>query len=158
MGVAAAPLAGIGLLASAGSSIIGGIGTSQADQYQAARLERAAEYGKVAATEVSAQGLEKLNVTLGNIDAVRAVGNVDPSSPTTEAIRSRTTYLAERDTNIKVGNILGQVAQNEADAAYMRSASAFALTNGIIGAGATLGKGIGTTNFGTFGFPGGGGG
>lgn len=140
---------------SAAVPLMSALGTKAADDYQSARLERASEYGKVAATEVSAQGLEKLNVTLGNIDAVRAVGNVDPSSPTTEAIRSRTTYLAERDTNIKVGNILGQVAQNEADAAYLRSAGAFALTQGIVGAGASLSKSIGMTSFGTFGFGGG---
>jgi hypothetical protein len=151
MGAALPVMAVAGVAASAAGTYMQGEATSAADQYQAQRLDRAAQYGKVQAVQTSAQGLEKLNVTLGNIDAVRAAGNVDPSSPTTTAIRDRTSFLSERDTGIRVENILAQASQNESDAAYLRDASGYALTMGMVGAGATLGKGIGQTNFSTFG-------
>lgn len=150
---AAAPvisLASIGL--SAMGSVAQGEATAAADQYQAQRLERAAQYGKVQATQTSAQGLENLNIRLDNIDAIRAAGGADPSSPTTAAIRSRTSYLGERSIQTQVGNILEQSDENTAGAAYLNSAGSFAQTMGAVGAGATLLKGIGQTNFGTFGF------
>lgn len=140
-----------GTAASAYGSYAKGEATSAADQYQAQRLERAAQYGKVQAVQTSAQGLEKLNVTLGNIEAVRAAGNVDPSSPTTAAIKDRTSFLSERDTGIRVENILAQASQNQSDAAYLRDASDYALTMGEVGAAAKLGTGIGQTNFSLFG-------
>jgi hypothetical protein len=143
---AAAPVAAVASIASAGltayGQYAGGQAKNAADIYQSQRLDRAAEYGRVAAVQTNVQGVEKLDITLGNIDAVRAAGNIDPSSPTTEAIRERTSYLSERDTNIKVGNILAQTQQDEADAAYLRKAGAFALTAGKIGAAATLLKGL----------------
>jgi len=152
MGFVAAASAVAGTAMSAGSQLMSASGTAAADEYQAARAERAAEYGKTAALQTSAQGLDKLNVTLGNIEAVRAAARTDPSSPTGLALRDRSEYLGERDIGIRVGNILAQVDQNEADAAYMRNAASFALTSGEIGAGATLLRGIGQTSFGTFGF------
>lgn len=151
---AVASIAGMGL--SAASSIAGGEATKSADEMQAARLERAAQYGKLQATQTNAQDTENLAIKLDNIDAIRAAGGIDPSSPTTAAIRSRTSYLANEQDQIKVGNILAQVGEDQASAAYLNQAGSFALTMGEVGAGATLLKGIGSTNFGTFGFGSGG--
>ena len=157
MGAAVAPIAAAASFASVGLSAYGsyekGKGEQAADQYQASRLERAAQYGKVQAAQTGAQGLENLNLTLDNIDAVRAAGNVDPSSPTTAALRARTTYLGERDTNIRVGNILAQANQDVSDAAYLRSAGEYALGMGRLSAMATVAKGVGQTNFSSFGAP-----
>jgi hypothetical protein len=142
-------LASAGL--SAGGSVMAGAGTQAANQAQAARLERAAEYGKVQATETAAQDTENLSIKLDNIDAVRAAQNNDPSSPTTAAIRSRTSYLANRQQDIQVGNIEAQANQDTADAAYLNQAGSYAMTMGEVGAGANLLKGIGQTKWGTFG-------
>jgi hypothetical protein len=150
--------AGVASLASAGLGAYGSIasaaGTKSADEMQAARLEQAAAYGKVQATQVAAQDTEKLSIKLDNIDAVRAAQNNDPTSPTTAAIKSRTSYLANRDQQIQVGNIMEQSATDTAGAAYMNQAGSYAMTMGEVGAGANLLKGIGATNWGSFGFGG----
>ncbi len=150
-----ASLASVGL--SAFSSVMGGAGTKAANEMQAARLERAAAYGKVQASQVAAHDTENLAIKLDNIDAVRAAQNNDPSSPTTAAIKSRTSYLANRDQQIQVGNILAQSSEDTASADYLHQAGSYAMTMGEVGAGANLLKGIGQTNWGTFGFGGGGG-
>jgi len=68
------------------------------------------------------------------------------------AIRSRTSYLANRDQQINVGNILAQSSQDTASANYLNQAGSYAMTMGEVGAGASLLKGVGSTNFGSFGF------
>jgi hypothetical protein len=143
-------LASAGL--AAGGAIMAGEGNKSKDDEQADRLQRAAQYGKVQATETAANDTENLNIKLDNIDAVRAAQNNDPTSPTTAAIRSRTSYLADRQQQIKVGNIEAQDSQDTADADYLHQAGSFAMTMGEVGAGASLLKGVGSTNWGTFGF------
>lgn len=149
------PAAGAASLVSAGlsaySSISSAKGTQAADDAQADRLERAAAYGKTAAVQTGAQYTEELNTILGNIDTIRTAGNVDPSSPTSVAIRDRQTYLGERQKNIAVENILAQAEQNESDAAYMRKAGTFALKMGYVGAAAGALKTVGATNWSNFG-------
>jgi hypothetical protein len=146
MGAAALPamsLAGHGFQAF--GSVAKGMGTKAADDFQAARLNRAAEYGKLAADQTYGQMTEKLNTTLGNIDAVRAAAHDDPTSPTGVAFRDRQEYLGERERGIKVGSILAQARDDEASAAYLRSAGKNALMMGYLGTGASLGKGIGAS-------------
>ena len=152
MGAAAgvASIASIGL--SAFGSIAGGAGTKSADEMQAARLEQAAAYGKVQATQVAAHDTENLSIKLDNIDAVRAAQNNDPTSPTTAAIRSRTSYLSNENQQTQVGNIMAQVGTDQAGAAYLNQAGSYAMTMGEVGAGANLLKGVGATNWGSFGF------
>lgn len=143
-------LASIGL--GAGSSIMSGIGTKTADDYKAARLQRAAEIGRVAAVQTGTEYTEQLTTTLGNIDAIRAAAHTDPTSPTGVAVRDYQERVGERQKNIAVSNILSKAAQDEADAAYLRSAGKFALLGGVIGAGAKIGGSAGGTNFANFGF------
>jgi hypothetical protein len=144
MAAAAAPLsiAGIGL--SAFGALEKGAATQAADQYQAEKLERAAAIGRVQAAQTSAQMTEKLNNTLGNIDAVRAAAHDDPTSPTGAAIRDLTEDRGNRAKSITVDNILEQVDQDTADAAYERSAGQYALLGGGLGAGADIFKGLGS--------------
>jgi len=134
-------MAGVGL--SMGSQLLKGIGGFEADKYQSERLERAAEIGRLKATQTSAQMTERLNTTLGNIDAIRAAAHTDPTSPTGVAVREYQEKLGERARDITVGNIEAQVAQDEADAAYFRHAGSIALLGGGIGAGAVGLKGFG---------------
>src|SRR5215471_6769241 len=140
-----ASIAAIGL--SAQSKFTQSQGTQAADEAQAARLYRAAEYGRTAAVETSAQLTTNLNQTLGNIDAIRAAAHDDPTSPTGAAVRGFTESQGITKRNIDVENILAQSEQDQADAAYLRQAGAFALTQGKIGAFATVLGGIGKTNF-----------
>src|SRR5262249_8861674 len=133
-------------------------GTQAGDEAQAARLDRAAEYGRTAAAETGAQLTTNLNQTLGNIDAIRAAAHNDPTSPTGVAVRGFAETQGITKRNIQVENILAQSEQDQADAAYVRQAGAFALTQGKIGALGTILGGVAKTNFSGFGFGGGGGG
>src|SRR5450432_1314225 len=78
-------LASIGL--SAYATILQSQGVAAGDDYQAAKLEQAAQYGDLKAVQTGGQMTRQLNQTLGNIDAVRAAANADPNSPTGAAFR-----------------------------------------------------------------------
>jgi hypothetical protein len=113
-------------------------GTSAADQYRAAELDRAAQYGELQATQSNAQLIRNLTISLGQLDAIRAAGRNDPTSPTGAAVRDYTEQVGTEQKNIKVDSILAQSQQDEADAAYLRSASSTALLSGDIGAAADI--------------------
>lgn len=119
-----------------------GQGNKAASDYKAARLEQAARYGRVAAEQTDGQLTEQLNTTLGNIDAIRAAADIDPTSPTTAAIRERQSFVADRQRTTSVNNMLRQAAQSEADANYMRRAGEFALKQSYLKAGIRVVDGI----------------
>jgi hypothetical protein len=135
---AAAGASSVLSLASMGFAAAGSLesakGTSAADQYRAAQLDRAAQYGELQATQSAGQLTRNLTITLGNLDAVRAAARTDPTSPTGAAVRDYTEQVGTEQKNIKVDSILAQSQQDEADAAYLRSASGTALLSGDIGA------------------------
>lgn len=111
-------------------------GTATADTYQADRLETAAQYGELKATQTGAQMTRNLNTTLGNIDAVRAAANTDPNSPTGAAFRDNQETLGTEQKGITVDSINAQAIQDQSDAAFYRQASSSALMSGEITAGA----------------------
>lgn len=139
MGAAATAMSGVSAVTSLASGIMQGEGEQAADDYKAAKAKRAAEYARTAATQTDAQMRENLNVQLANIDAIRAAGHADPSSPTSIAIKDRTSMIGDRSRNIQVGNIMAQAAQDEADSQYFKEAGQFAMTMGVVNgiAGAT---------------------
>jgi hypothetical protein len=139
MGQAAS--AGAGIFEAAGS-IVQGIGTSNADKYQAAEQEQAAQYGDLKAVQTNAALTRNLNQTLGNIDAVRAAARTDPTSPTGAAVRNTVEATGTENKNIQVDSIMAQAEQDRANAAYLRSASSTALLSGTIGAFGDLLKGF----------------
>ena len=134
-------------IAGAGLSAIGvykqSQGVAAGDEARAEQLSRAAERGRMAATQTSAQMTEDLNTTLGNIAAVRAAANIDPTSPTTAAVLDRQEYVGNRAKDISVENLMAQAEENDASANYLRQAGAYALSQGKIGAFASLLKGVG---------------
>ena len=136
----ASSLASMGL--SAYSTILQSQGTASADDFQAKKLESAATYGDLKASQTAGQMTRNLNTTLGNIDAVRAAANADPSSPTGAAIRDNAEAIGTDQKNITVNSILAQSMQERNDAAYYRSAGANALFAGGIGAAAGIFKGL----------------
>jgi hypothetical protein len=126
---------------SAISSVVSAVGTSQADNYKAETLDRAATYGDLKATQTGAQLTRNLAVSLGNIDAIRAAARTDPTSPTGAAVRDYTEQIGTEQKNIQVDSITAQAQEDEANAAYLRSASSTALLSGVLGAGGgALGK------------------
>ncbi len=151
---AAAPIAAIG---AAGLTAFGdiekGAGTQAADEMQASELRQRAQYAGIAMTETSANMLDRLNTTLGNIDSVRASMHDDPSSPTGAALRGMTAAYGDQERAIKVGNIMAQASMDTASAAYLDQAGSFAYDTGMLGAGADVAKFAFETKPGTFGFP-----
>jgi hypothetical protein len=96
-------------------------------EFSAEKADRAADYGRLQADQTSAALTRDLNTTLGNIDAIRAAARTDPTSPTGAAVREREEQIGTEQRSIKTGNILAQANQNEADAAYYRTAATTAL-------------------------------
>lgn len=133
-GASGLSLAGLGF--KLGGDFLGAQGMSSADQYQAELLDRAAKYGELQATQVNAQMTRNLTMTLGNIDAVRAAARTDPTSPTGAAVRDFTEQTLTEQKNTKVDSIMAQAQEDEADAAYLRSAS----SNALLGAGLKMGS------------------
>src|SRR5881394_883003 len=138
MGSSGATPAGGSSLVSIGlqaySDILKSEGVAKADEYQAAKLEVAAQYGELKAVQTAGQMTRSLNRTLGNIDAVRAAAGNDPTSPTGAAVRDQAEQIGSEQKQITVDSILQQSRQERADAAYYRSAADDALFAGKIGA------------------------
>lgn len=133
-------LTSIGL--SAYSTILQSQGAAAADEFQAAKLENAAKYGELKAVQVGGQMTRSLNQTLGNIDAVRAAANTDPTSPTGAAFRDNQEQIGIDQKTTTVNSILAQAMQERSDAAYYKSAASDALFAGEISAAAGIAKGI----------------
>lgn len=143
---AAAPIAGIVSIASIGlsamSTVSKGEGEKAADEFKAARAEEAAKFGRLQADLTDTTLREQLNVTLSNIDAIRAGGNIDPRSPTGAAITDRNIAISERQRVAQEASLRSQAASDEASARYLRSAGDFALTQSYISAGAGAAGGL----------------
>jgi len=136
---AGASIAGAGL--GAYGDILKGQGTQAADVFKASMLEQAAERGRVAAVQTGAEYSRKIATDLGNIDAVRAAGHTDPTSPSGMAVRDYHENIGLSQKAIAVDNIMAQAQQQEAEAAYLRKAGAFALTTSYVSAAADIAKG-----------------
>lgn len=138
--------AAVAAIASVGMTAYGDVtkaqGTSSGDQFKAAELDQAAQYGELKAKQTSGQLTQNLNMTLGNIDAIRAAAHDDPTSPTGAAVRDYAERVGTNQKDIQVDSILQQSQQNEADAAYLRKASSDALLSGDIAAGGDVLKGL----------------
>jgi hypothetical protein len=118
-------------------------GVAAGDIFKAQRLEENAQRGKVAAVETGADLSTRLATTLGNIDAMRAAGRGDPTSPTAAAYRDMTEQRGLSQKAIAIDQILAQSRQQEAEAVYLRSAAKSALLAGKISAGADVAAAIG---------------
>jgi hypothetical protein len=126
----------------AASSIAKGYGTQAADEFQADRATRAAELGRTQAALTDVTYRENLNTTLGNIDAIRAAARIDPTSPTTAALRDYNTMISDRQRMAAVGSIRQQSAEDEAGAVYLRKAGDFALKMGFLNAATGIAGGV----------------
>jgi hypothetical protein len=151
MGSAAAGASGLSLASvglSAASSIVGAEGMAAGDTYKSEILQQAAQFGDLQATQVSGQMLRNLNVSLGNIDAVRAAARDDPTSPTGAAVRGYVEQTGTEAEQIKTQSILEQSQMDENQAAYLKSAANTALLGGDLSAGGAAFKGLSGLNLG----------
>jgi hypothetical protein len=132
-------IAPIGIGLSVLSGIMGAQGQSAAYRYAQSQAERRALAARTAADQTDAALRDQLVTTLGNIEAIRASANIDPTSPTGQAILEREREVSERQRRIQVGNLQAQGAQYESDAAFYGSAASSALGIGYLNA---FGSGI----------------
>jgi hypothetical protein len=65
---------------------------------------------------------------------------IGPDDP--PAVRGRVETIGTEQKDIKVNSITAQAQMDEANAAYLRSASSMALLSGFLGAGGAAGKGL----------------
>jgi hypothetical protein len=128
------------------SSVLKGYGTQAADEMQADRARRAAEFGKLQAELTDTQFRERLNTTLSNIEVIRSAARIDPTSPTTAALEDFETMKSERQRTVAGLNIRSQIDEDEASADYLRRAGSFALGMGYFDAftkiAGAVGKGL----------------
>jgi hypothetical protein len=137
-----ASIAGAGL--GAWGSVVQAQGVQQGDIFKANMLEANAQRGEVAAVQTGGDYTRKLAIDLGNIDILRASAHTDPTSTTGAAIRDTNEQFGLTQKSIAVDNIMAQARQQEAEAAYLRSAGKSALLSGEISAGAGLLGAVGT--------------
>lgn len=146
MGAAAAPVAAVSSLASIGLSVFAdvekGKGQKAQADFQASQAEQAAKFGRLQADLTDTTMRERLNTTIGNIDAIRAAGNVDPSSPTTGAVEDWNRMLSDRQRTAAVVTARSQADADEAGARYLRQQGAYAQKMSYLSAGVTASSGL----------------
>lgn len=137
MGAVAAPVAAFSSLASMGMGLASSSASASAtraqgdavaagDNYQANLADEAAKFGKLQATLTDTTMRENLTRTLASIDAIRAGGNADPTSPTTTAIEKFNTMISNRQRMAAVGSQREQADYDTATADYLRKAGSYA--------------------------------
>lgn len=134
-------LAGTGL--QVGSSLMKARGQADAYKFQEAQAQRKAYAARTAADQTDAQLRDELDVTLGNIFAIRAASNASIDSPTSQALIDKNVERSDRQRMIKVGNLLNQANADDSAARYYSSAADQAMTTGWLNAGSSLIKGLG---------------
>lgn len=121
--------------AGAGLSIAGGIssGIAQktAGQIQTFRLQRAAEAGRVRATQVDASFRDELNDVMQTIGAIRSTQNVGFDSPTSQALYDKAESNSRAARQVAVSNERLKALGLEADAADAWNSSKSALTSSL---------------------------
>ena len=150
MGQAAGPAAAGMSMANVGlqmySSYLSSRAAKAEDVFKAQQLEEQAQYGELKAVQTNAQMTRNLSISLAHLDAVRAAGHTDPTSPTGAAVRGTIEERGTEAKDITVENILQQSRMDEANAAYLRSSASNALLAGDISmVGDLLGGAAGAT-------------
>lgn len=144
--IAVAAISGMAL--DAGSKIYKAHGEQAGQEFMAERDKRAAEIGRLRADQTDVHDREQLNTTLANLDAVRAAANIDPSSPTTAALKAEETRVSDRERMTKVANLRAQAEEDDLTARYRHKVGKQALIGGYLGAASSIGKGLGSAKFG----------
>ena len=118
----------------AAGAIAKGAGDAAGYRHAEDKAQRMALAARTAADETDAQLREELTTTLGNIEAIRAAANIDPTSPTGLAIMDEEQRVSDRQRRIKVGSLKAQATQYDRDAAFYGSMAGPALGLGFLNA------------------------
>lgn len=127
---------------SAYSDVEKGAATQSSDEFQADKATQNAQFGRLQADLNDTTAREKLNTTLGNIDAIRAAAHVDPTSPTTGAVEQWQTEISERQRLATSGTLRTQAATDDASATYLRQSGQYAQSQGYLNAGIDILGGV----------------
>lgn len=138
--VAAATIGSMAL--GAAEPVIKGFGEKAGQDFMADQATRAAALGRVKADQTDVAMRDELATTLGNIDVIRAAANVDPLSPTGQAIRAKEQEVSDRQRTTAVSNIRAQADEKDAEARYRKTAGKYALAGGIVSGGSKILKGV----------------
>lgn len=132
----------VGAALSIGGSYLQGKGLEAGYQHEEEKAQQKARAARVAADQTDAALTDELSTTLGNIRAIEAAANIDPSSPTSLAIMQHEQDVAGRAMRIKRGNYMAQAGQSESDAAYYSYAARMALPTSLVGGFASATKSL----------------
>ncbi|QEE47491.1 hypothetical protein FVA81_24060 [Rhizobium sp. WL3] len=112
--------------------MVGALGQSQGQKWEAEKAKRAAEVGRVRADQIDATYRDELSSTISNIRSIRASSGASMNSPTGMAIEADQQRISDRDRKIDVGNQRMQANQDEEDAKFRKSAARMALFGGAV--------------------------
>lgn len=129
-------------IASLGLGAFSGIqkarGTQAADEFQAAKAKRAADFGRLQAGLTDTVMRENFNTMISNIDVIRAAAHADPTSPTGAAIEAHDKMISDRSRTAALLTIKSQIDEDEASAAYLHKAGLDAVANANLMAGLSI--------------------
>lgn len=114
----------------AASTMVGALGQSQGQKWEAEKAKRAAEVGRVRADQIDATYRDELSATISNIRSIRASSGASMNSPTGMAIEAAQQRISDRDRKIDVGNQRMQANQDEQDAKFRKASAKMALFGG----------------------------
>ena len=115
------------------SLFIGAVGQSAGLKQEAAQASKAADIGRLQATQLDTAYRDDLSKTIANIKAIRAATGADPNSPTTQAYIADQTKISDRNRDIKTSGLRIQTNQSDADATFFKASAKWALLGGVVG-------------------------
>jgi hypothetical protein len=113
------------------SSLVGAIGTFQAQKFQQQKAKEQAQVGRIQADQIDTAYREELSSTLNNIRAIRATTGVAADSPTTLAVENQQTKISDRNRSRDVANRQMQANEHDASARFLGSAANVSLFGGV---------------------------
>lgn len=116
-----------------GASVLSGFGQAQADDQQAAMLDREAQMARTTGLQTAGAMTRNLTAALGNIDAVRAAAKTMPNSPTGSAVRQEAEDVGLQQRQNKMMQYYNQASIDESEASYLRHAANMSILGGVVG-------------------------
>lgn len=129
-------------VASAAGTAVSAVGTANASEADAARLETNATLARAKADETDTRMREEQSGTIANIRAVRAAAGVSLDSPTQDAIETEERRRSNRDIATQRANAQSEEEAMRAAASQKRRGAQMSLFAGGLGAASSLAGGI----------------
>jgi len=143
----AAPLALAATGLSAVGSFIGADRAAQGAEMEAQNAANAVEMGKIKAAQTSGDMTRRLTGALANIQAVRASAQLNPYSPTGNAIAANVQGQGDINRTAALTNINAQIKSDQNAENFYQQSAGDALLGGAFGALGSIFKGVSGINF-----------